>query len=399
MPVPLLDLIAQYAAIRDEVRTAVDAVFESQRFVLGPEVAAFEREAAAYAGAAHAVGVSSGTDALVLALMALGIGTAGGGDARDEVLTTPYSFFATASAIVRVGATPVFVDIDPITYNVDVRALERVLADRLARGARVRAILPVHLFGLCTDMAPVLALAERHALPVVEDAAQAIGAEYVHPDGRRLRAGAMGRVGCLSFFPSKNLGGAGDGGLCLTGDPVTAERLGSLRVHGSRVKYLHEAVGLNARLDALQAAVLRVKLRHLEGWHAGRARNAERYGQMFQDAGLAGPPGAPVILPAARPPHRHVYNQFVVRVRNRDAVAAALRRAGIGCEVYYPVPLHRQPCFASLGYGEGAFPEAERAARETLALPIYPELTEAQQAEVVTAVARALAGARAPRRA
>lgn len=387
MPVPLLDLKAQYATIRDEVRGAVDAVLESQRFILGPEVDALEREVAAYTGARHAVGVSSGTDALLLALMALDVGPG------DEVLTTPYTFFATAGAIHRVGATPIFADIDPVTCNIDPPRLEAVLRDRLSRGGRVKAIVPVHLFGLCADMAPIRALAARHGIPIVEDAAQAIGAEYAGLPGGggpgRARAGAMGAIGCFSFFPSKNLGGAGDGGMCVTDDERLAERLRSLRVHGSRVKYYHDEVGVNGRLDALQAAVLRVKLRHLEAWHAGRARNAGRYRRLFADARLAAPAG-PVGLPTDGAPHRHVYNQFVVRVPERDTVLADLQKAGIGCEVYYPVPLHRQACFAHLGYPEGAFPESERAARETLALPIYPELTEAQQQEVVTALGRAL---------
>ncbi len=392
MPVPLLDLKAQYATIRDEVRGAVDAVFESQRFILGPEVEALEQEVAAYTGVAHAIGVTSGTDALLLALMALDVGPG------DEVLTTPYTFFATAGAIHRLGATPVFADIDPVTCNLDPDALEAALRDRLARGGRVKAIMPVHLFGLPADMAPIEALAVRHGLPIVEDAAQAIGAEYVRPpasgSGSRLasggsrqrRAGAMGAVGCFSFFPSKNLGGAGDGGMCVTDDARLAERLKALRVHGSRTKYYHDEVGINGRLDALQAAVLRVKLRHLEAWHVARARNADRYRRLFREAGLAAPAG-PVRLPTDGAPHRHVYNQFVIRVPRRDALVAHLHEAGIGCEVYYPVPLDRQACFAHLGYPEGAFPESERAARETLALPIYPELTEAQQAEVVEAIA------------
>ncbi|HWP34036.1 MAG TPA: DegT/DnrJ/EryC1/StrS family aminotransferase [Thermodesulfobacteriota bacterium] len=380
MPVPLLDLKAQYATIREEIRAAVDRVLEAQRFILGPEVEALERELAAYTGVAHAVGVSSGTDALLLALTALDIGPG------DEVLTTPYTFFATAATIHRVGATPIFADIDPRTYNLDPDALEAALRDRLARGGRVRAILPVHLFGLPAEMGRIGALARRHGLAVIEDAAQAIGAEYAGETGRR-RAGAMGAIGCFSFFPSKNLGGAGDGGLCTTDDARLAARLSALRVHGSRRPYEHEEVGVNARLDALQAAILRVKLRHLEGWHAARAANAERYRRLFREAGLAAPAG-PVELPADGAPHRHVYHQFVVRVPARDALRAALTAAGIGCAVYYPRPLHLQPCFAHLGYREGAFPQAERAARETLALPIYPELTEAQQAEVVEAIAR-----------
>ncbi len=383
MPVPLLDLRAQYAAIRDEVRAAVDAVLESQRFVLGPEMEALEREVAAYTGVRHGIGVSSGTDALLLALMALDVGPG------DEVLTTPYTFFATAGSIHRVGATPVFVDIDPVTFNVDPALLEATLRDRLARGGRVKAIMPAHLFGLPAEMAPLEALAARHGLAVIEDAAQAIGAEYVGPDGRARRAGAMSAIGGFSFFPSKNLGGAGDGGMCTTSDGRLADRLRALRVHGSRVKYLHEEVGINGRLDALQAAVLRVKLRRLEAWHAARRRNADRYRRLFAEAGLAAP-GGPVALPAGGAPHRHVYNQFVVRVPRRDDVVGALRAAGIGCEVYYPVPLHRQVCFAHLGYAGGAFPAAEQAARETLALPIYPELTEAQQAEVVEALGAAL---------
>ncbi len=384
MPVPLLDLKAQYATIRDEVRAAVDAVFESQRFILGPEVEALEREVAAYTGVAHAVGVSSGTDALLLALMALDVGPG------DEVLTTPYTFFATAGAIHRVGATPIFADIDPGTYNVDPAALEAALRDRLARGGRVKAIMPVHLFGLCADMTRIEALAARHGLAIIEDAAQAIGAEH-EGGGRRRHAGSMGAVGCFSFFPSKNLGGAGDGGMCVTNDPRLAERLSVLRVHGSKPKYYHREVGINGRLDALQAAVLRVKLRHLEEWHDARARNADRYRQLFRQAGLAAPAG-PVVLPTDGAPHRHIYNQFVIRVPQRDALVAHLHKAGIGCEVYYPVPLHLQPCFAHLGYPEGSFPESERAARESLALPIYPELTGAQQAEVVAAIGKFVGG-------
>ncbi len=353
--VPLLDLRAQYAGMKPEIMSAVEQLFDAQQFILGPAVAEFEEDIAAYLGASHALGVSSGSDALLLALMALGVGPG------DEVITSPYTFFATAGAIARVGAAPVFVDIDPATYNIDVRALESAIT------ARTRAIMPVHLYGQCADMNPLLEIAGRHGVAVVEDAAQAIGARY-----HERNAGTMGTVGCFSFFPSKNLGGAGDGGLVTASDAVLYEKLKILRVHGSHPKYYHALIGGNFRLDALQAAVLRVKLKHLPQWHEARRANARYYDERF-----AARPD--IVTPIVSPGNYMIYNQYVVRVPNRDAVLKGLQDAGVGCEIYYPVPLHRQECFAYLRYAAGAFPEAEKAARETLALPIYPELTEAQR--------------------
>jgi dTDP-4-amino-4,6-dideoxygalactose transaminase len=350
--IPLLDLKAQHAPMRDEILDAITRVVDSQRFILGGEVDALEREIAAYCGTRHAIGCASGSDALILALRAFDIGPG------DEVLTTPYTFFATAGAIHHVGAVPVFADIEPDTLNIDVEQAARILAAR----PRIRALMPVHLYGACADMDPLLALAKEHSIPLIEDAAQAIGAEY---KGRR--AGSMGAVGCFSFFPSKNLGGYGDGGMLTTNDDETAARLKSLRMHGSRVKYFHETVGYNSRLDALQAAVLRVKLKYLDNWTEGRRQNANLY-----RAALA---GSPVALPRpAAYQTRHIYNQFVIRGENRDALQRHLSECGIGTEVYYPLPLHLQQCFAHLGGKAGDFPVSEQAAKETLALPVYPEL-------------------------
>lgn len=365
---PLLDLKAQYAALRDEIHAAIERVVESQQFILGPEVEALEEEVAAYSHCRYGVGVSSGTDALLVGLMAIGL------QSGDEVITTPYTFFATAGSIARLGARPVFVDIDPQTYNLDPAKVEAAITPR------TRAIMPVHLFGQMADMDPILAVAERHGLYVIEDAAQAIGAEY---KGRR--AGSLGHLGCFSFFPSKNLGGFGDGGMVVTNDPNLADRVRLLRGHGARPKYYHKVVGGNFRLDALQAAVLRVKLKHLDEWTAARQRNAERYRQMFAAAGVD------VGLPCDAGYGRHIYNQFVIRSKRRDALMAHLKAHGVGCEIYYPVPLHLQECFADLGYKVGDFPASEQAAQETLALPIYPELSEAQQETVVRTVAEALA--------
>jgi dTDP-4-amino-4,6-dideoxygalactose transaminase len=373
--VPLLDLKAQYAAIRDEVQAAMDWVIESQYFILGPEVEALEEEVAAYSRVRYGIGVSSGTDAILVALMALGIGPG------DAVITTPYTFFATGGCVSRLGARPVFVDIDPQTFNLDPNRLQDLLRDRRSGVAdRPKAIMPVHLFGQMADMDPILAMAERHGLPVIEDAAQAIGAEY-----RGRRAGAIGQLGCFSFFPSKNLGGFGDAGMVVVDDSDLAERVRILRGHGARPKYYHRLVGGNFRLDALQAAVLRVKLQYLDGWTAGRQRNAQTYRRLFAATGLAGPDG-PVGLPHDAGFGRHIYNQFVIRVPERDALMAHLKQRRIGCEVYYPLPLHLQECFADLGYREGDFPTSEQAARETLALPIYPELTEEMMGTVVEAV-------------
>lgn len=366
MQVPLLDLAAQYAPIRDAVVEAVTRVVDTQRFILGPEVEGFEAEVAAYLGARHAIGVSSGTDALLVAMMALELGPG------DEVIVPTYSFFATAGCVSRVGATPVLVDIDPVTFNLDVDAVRRAVT------ARTKAIVPVHLFGQAADMAPLLALATEHGLSVIEDAAQAIGATW---EGRAL--GTLGRFGCFSFYPSKNLGAAGDAGLVTVQDDEMADRVRLLRVHGAQRTYHHERVGGNFRMAAIQAAVLRVKLQHLEAWTEARRRNADRYRQLF--AALA--PAAPVALPVEQPGCRHIYNQFVIRAEQRDALRDYLRAHGVGCEIYYPVPFHLQPCFAYLGVPSGALPVAEHAAAETLALPIYSELTEAQQQYVVETIA------------
>ncbi|HUR34726.1 MAG TPA: DegT/DnrJ/EryC1/StrS family aminotransferase [Vicinamibacterales bacterium] len=363
--VPLLDLQAQYAPLRDQILAAITRVCDSQRFIMGPEISALESELASLIGLKHAVGVSSGTDALLLALMALDVGPG------DEVITTTYSFFATAGAIVRVGATPVLVDIDPVTYNIDPAALEAAITPR------TRAIMPVHLYGLCADMNPVMAVARRAGVAVIEDAAQAIGATY---HGRP--AGGIGDLGCFSFFPSKNLGAFGDAGLVTTNDDALAKRASLLRMHGMEPKYYHHLVGGNFRMDALQAAVLRVKAPHLAAWTAARRLNAARYATLFEDAGLLDA----VVLPAAPSGLHHIFNQFVIRVPRRDALKAFLDRRSIGNEVYYPVPFHLQPCFANLGYASGVFPNAERAASETLAIPIYSELSMEQQRAVVSAI-------------
>ncbi len=363
-PVPLLDLKAQYATIRDQVRGAIDRVLESQHFILGPEVEALEREVAAYSQCQFGIGVSSGTDALLAVLMAIDL------QPGDEVITTPYTFFATAGSIARLGARPVFVDIDPLTYNIHPAGIEAAITER------TRAIMPVHLFGQMADMDPIMEIAGRHHLYVIEDAAQAIGAEY---KGRR--AGSIGHLGCFSFFPSKNLGGFGDGGMVVTNDAELADKVRLLRGHGARPKYVHKVVGGNFRLDALQAAVLRVKLKYLDEWTAARRRNAERYRQLFAAAGV------PVGLPHDAGYGRHIYNQFVIRSGRRDALLAYLKAQQVGTEIYYPVPLHLQECFAGLGYRAGDLPASEQAAQETLALPIYPELTDAVLATVVRAIA------------
>jgi dTDP-4-amino-4,6-dideoxygalactose transaminase len=364
--VPLLDLGVQYAPLRDEILAAVTRVCDSQRYIMGAEVTSFEEEIAALLAVPHAVAVSSGTDAVLLALMALDI------RAGDEVITTPYSFFATAGAIVRVGATPVFVDIDPATYNIDAAQVASAITPR------TKAILPVHLFGLCADMEPIAAAASRAGVPIVEDAAQAIGATY-----RSRPAGGIGALGCFSFFPSKNLGAFGDAGLVTSGDAALAERVRLLRNHGMAPKYYHHLVGGNFRMDALQAAILRVKAPHLDAWTEGRRLNAARYARLFRDTGLT----ARITLPIEPAGQRHIFNQYVIRTPDRDRLKRHLEQRGIGCEIYYPVPFHLQPCFASLGYRAGEFPHAERAASETLAIPIYAELTESQQALVVDAIA------------
>jgi dTDP-4-amino-4,6-dideoxygalactose transaminase len=361
LTVPLLDLKAQYRAIKPEIDAAVHRVIDAQYFILGPEVSSLEAEVAAYCEAACGVGVASGTDALLVALMALDVGP------QDEVITTPFTFFATAGVIARLGATPVFVDIQADSFNMDPAAAVAAVTNR------TRAFMPVHLYGRVAELSPLLGL----GLPVIEDAAQAIGAR--DDDGRI--AGSAGVMGCFSFFPSKNLGGFGDGGMVVTQDQALAERLKILRVHGMEPKYYHQLVGGNFRLDALQAAVLRVKLLYLNGWSEARRQNARRYRALFRDAGLDGIVVVPEDMPG------HIYNQFVVRVPRRDDLQAHLRAQGIGTEVYYPVPLHRQACFAALGHADGSLPEAERAAREVLALPIFPELSEDQLEYVVQSTA------------
>ena len=362
MKVPLLDLKAQYSAIKADVDAAIAEVMESQHFILGPKVEQCEKAIAAYSTCAHAIGVSSGSDALLACLMAENLGPG------DEVITTPYTFFATAGAIARVRATPVFVDIDPVTYNINTAAIGPKVT------AKTRAIIPVHLYGQMADMDAIMRVAEAHKLVVIEDAAQAIGAEY---KGRR--AGSIGHYGCFSFFPSKNLGAAGDGGMIVTNDPARAEKLKTLRAHGSKPKYHHKIIGGNFRLDALQAAIVSAKLPHLDGWTAARQRNAKRYDQLLVETGL--PIGLPKIVA-----DRHIFNQYVIRVPRRDALQAALQQRGVGTEVYYPVPMHVQECFAYLGQGAGSYPESERAAKETLAVPVSPELTEPQARYVVDCI-------------
>jgi dTDP-4-amino-4,6-dideoxygalactose transaminase len=383
MQVPLLDLKPQYRALKAEIDAAIEGLCNTQAFILGPAVRQLESEVAVYSGCTHGIGVSSGTDALLVALMALDIG------AGDAVVTTPYTFFATAGTIARSGALPLFVDIDPTTYNLDPNKVAELLqgeceqrGDKLvhrATGTVVKAIMPVHLYGQMADMTPLMALAREFGLKVIEDAAQAIGAA----DGQGRRACSIGDIGCLSFFPTKNLGAFGDAGMCVTNDAALAAKLAMLRVHGMEPKYYHQLIGGNFRLDELQAAVLVIKLKHLDAWTRGRQENACFYFGAFERAGLK----STITLPAAMPGIRHIYNQFIIRAPKRDALRAHLAAAGVGSEVYYPVPLHRQQCFASLGYAEGAFPESERAAAETLALPIYPELSRDQLQYVVDTIA------------
>ncbi len=366
MQVPLLDLKGQYATIKEELTAAIAEVMESQHFILGPKVEQCEAAVAKYSNVAHAVGVTSGSDALLMCLMAENIGPG------DEVITTPYTFFATVGAITRLGATPIFVDIDPVTYNIDAAKI----AEKIT--SKTRAMIPVHLYGQMADMDPIMALEKKHKLVVIEDAAQAIGSEY---KGRR--AGSIGHYGCFSFFPSKNLGAAGDGGMIVTNDAERAEKLKVLRSHGSKPKYFHKVVGGNFRMDALQAVVVSTKLPHLDGWTAGRQRNAKRYSQLFVEAGLAeAGESSAVVLPKVVA-NRHIFNQFVIRVAKRDQLQAFLQKKGVWTEIYYPVPMHLQECFAFLGHGAGDFPESEKAAKETLALPVYPELREEQLRYVV----------------
>ena len=353
MQVPLLDLKAQYADLRADIDAAVQAVMESCHFIGGPEVKGLEQEVARYSQASHAVACASGTDALLLAMWALGIGPG------DEVVTSAYSFFASAGTIANNGATPVFVDVDPRTFNLDPHRLEAAITPR------TKAVVAVSLYGQCCDVPAIQAICDKHRIWLIEDAAQSIGSEW---EGKR--SGSMTDFGCFSFFPSKNLGGAGDGGMIVTQNAEYAERARLLCNHGAKPKYYHSLIGTNSRLDALQAAILRVKLRHLDRWSEKRAKNAALYNQLFE--------GSRVGRPYHDPRTRHIYNQYVIRVPDRDGLKAHLTERGVGVEIYYPVPLHLQKCFASLGYKAGDMPHSEAAAKETLALPIYPELTEDQ---------------------
>jgi dTDP-4-amino-4,6-dideoxygalactose transaminase len=383
MQVPLLDLKPQYRALKAEIDAAIERVCDAQAFILGPGVRELEAAVAAYSGCTHGIGMSSGTDALLAALMALDIGPG------DAVITSPYTFFATAGTIARAGARSLFVDIDPATFNLSPTAVERLLREDCERrdgrivhratGTTVRALMPVHLYGQMAEMTPLMALAREFGLRVIEDAAQAIGAA----DGDKRRACSIGDIGCLSFFPTKNLGAFGDAGMCVTNDAALAAKLAMVRVHGMEPKYYHQLVGGNFRLDEIQAVVLSIKLKHLDAWTLGRQENACFYFEAFERAGLKGT----VTLPVALPGVRHIYNQFVVRFPQRDGLKKYLGECGVGSEIYYPVPLHQQQCFAPLGYATGAFPESERAAAETLALPIFPELSREQLQYVVDCIA------------
>jgi dTDP-4-amino-4,6-dideoxygalactose transaminase len=383
MEVPLLDLKAQYQALKGEILPVIEKVCASQQFILGPYVKELEQRVAAYSQAAHGIGLSSGTDALLIALMALDIGH------DDEVITTPYTFFATGGTVARVGARPIYVDIDATTFNISPRRVQEFIDNhcefrggRLMRrgGGHIKALMPVHLYGQVADMKPLMEIARQYNLKVIEDAAQAIGSEY----GDQRRAGTIGDIGCFSFFPSKNLGAFGDAGLVTANDAELAEKLRVLRVHGGKPKYFHALIGGNFRIDELQAAVLCVKLNHLDAWSAARQRNARLYDAAFARVGL----GERVRTPVAMPGYRHIYNQYIVRVADRDRLRSHLAEHGVGTEIYYPVPLHLQKCFAYLGGKEGDCPESERAARETLALPIYPELSAEQLQYVVETVAQ-----------
>jgi dTDP-4-amino-4,6-dideoxygalactose transaminase len=382
--VPLLDLKPQYQALKAEIDAAILKVCASQAFILGPAVRELEAQVAKYSQCEYGIGVSSGTDALLVALMALEIG------AGDAVITSPYTFFATGGAIARVGARPLFVDIEASNFNISPESVQRCIAEQCelrsgdlvhrASGARVKALMPVHLYGQMADMEALLGIARHHQLRVIEDAAQAIGSA----DAQGRRAGSLGDVGCLSFFPTKNLGAFGDAGMCVTNDRALAERLDILRVHGGKPKYYHAFIGGNFRLDEIQAAVLGVKLPHLDAWTAARQHNARFYDACLAEARLGDAVSTP---PPAAVGSRHIYNQYVIRVRERDALRAHLAESAVGTEIYYPVPLHLQQCFVDLGYQRGAFPESERAAQQTLALPIYPELTELQLRHVVDCIA------------
>jgi len=372
MKVPFLDLKAQYQRIKEEIDQTLTEVVSEQHFILGPKVEALEEAVAAYSSVRHGIGVASGSDALSLSLMAVGIG------AGDEVITTPFTFFATAGSISHVGAKPVFADIDPQTYNLDPPKIEERIT------SRTKAVIPVHLFGQCVDMEPLKEIAKDRHLWIIEDAAQAIGADYIRNSLPPQRVGGIGDVGCFSFYPSKNLGGFGDGGMVTTNDDELARRLRLLRVHGASAKYAYQMIGVNSRLDALQAAVLLVKFRYLEEWTEKRRENAVYYEHLFEEISYQ---TLGIEIPSVQYNNRHIYNQYVIRVAKRDALRDFLTREGIGTDVYYPLPLHLQECYRDLGYEEGDFPHAEKAARETLALPIYPELTKEQQKYVVAKIA------------
>jgi dTDP-4-amino-4,6-dideoxygalactose transaminase len=369
MKIPLLDLVAQHQTIRDDMLEAVTRVFDSQQFIMGAGVESFEQEIAAYCKVKHAIGCASGSDALLLALMALEVGPG------DEVVTTAFTFFASTSAITRLGARPIFVDIARDDFNLNIDLLERAI------NPKTKAIMPIHLYGQCAPMEEILMLAARHQIPVVEDAAQALGAVYDSPTIKG-RAGTLGAVGCFSFFPSKNLGGAGDGGMMTTNDAALAAQLRLLRTHGMEPKYYHKIVGVNSRLDALQAAVLSVKLKRLDQWNDARRANAELYQQLFAAAGVE-----EVVLPKSLSGRGHIFHQYTIRCERRDELRSWLQAAGVGSDIYYPVPLHLQECFRFLGYRSGDLPETERASEECLSLPIYPELTSDQQHYIVEKIA------------
>lgn len=404
MKVPLLDLKLQYAQIKDEIRSAIEEVLESQQFIFGPKVESFEKEIAQYVKANHAIGISSGTDALLISLMSLGTGKG------DLVITSPFTFFSTASSISRLGATPLFVDIDPLTYNLSPEKIEETIAslnkDQLKK---VRAIIPVHLYGQCADMDSIVKISKKYDFKIIEDAAQALGAKYLKggSDDIYRFAGSRGDFGCFSFFPTKNLGGYGEGGMVVTHHESLANKIRSLRHHGCRSQqeqYYYDRIGINGRLDALQAAILKIKLKHLDQWTAKRRLNADNYNKMFKETGLVTDredhklEEKPLGLPCVKDGNYHVFNQYIIRARERDRLKKFLNQNGIGCGIYYPLPIHLQPyyqkdidfqlCYQQLGlsYKEGSFPEAERAAREVLALPIYPELTEGQQKLVVSTI-------------
>jgi len=369
MKVPFLDLVPQFSSIEEEIKSALNEVFKTQQFILGPQVEALEQTIAQYCQTRYAIGVASGSDALLLSLMALGIGPG------DEVLLPPFTFFATAGVVSRLGAAPVFVDIDPETYNIDPYKIEAKIT------SKTKAIIPVHLYGQCADMDPLLQIAKAKQLFVIEDAAQALGAEYWPPlRSDAQRAGQIGDLGCFSFFPTKNLGAFGDAGMVVTNNPTWAEKIRILRVHGSQPKYFHKWIGINSRLDAIQAAILLVKFRHLEKWTEGRQKNAERYQSHLRDLASSLPGFR---LPTIQYKNRHIFHQYVIAVPKRNELRQFLTKEGIGTEIYYPVPLHLQECYSSLDHHPGDFPSSEKAAEETLALPIYPELTEDQQVYVV----------------